>query len=61
MEKFVLSPKEASTYIGIGENRIRELCNEGTIKAAKSGPNWKIPKPLLEEFMLDKARKGANL
>lgn len=61
MDKFVYSPKEASAYIGLGENMIRSLCASGRIKAARSGPNWKIPRPLLEEFILEQARKGARL
>ena len=61
MEKFVLTPKEASEYIGLGENQIRSLCTSGEIKAVRSGQNWKIPKPLLEEFIIEMARKGARL
>lgn len=61
MEKFVLTPKEAGEYIGLGENQIRSLCTSGEIKAVRSGQNWKIPKPLLEEFILRKAEKGGQI
>ena len=58
MEKFVLTPKEASEYIGLGENQIRSLCTSGEIKAVRSGQNWKIPRINVEQFFLDKAETG---
>ena len=61
MEKFVLTPKEAAAYIGISENRIRELCAAGEIKAARSGRCWKIPRPLLETYVIHKAERGESL
>lgn len=61
MEKFVLSPKEAAAYIGIGENLIREKCAAGEIKALKSGRNWKIPIPMLELYAMEKAEKGEQI
>lgn len=58
MEKFVLTPKEAGEYISLGENAIRNLCNRGEIKATRCGNLWKIPRPCLEDFVLQKAREG---
>lgn len=60
-ERFVLNSKEASEYIGIGINRIRELCASGDIKAARSGKNWKIPKPMLERYVMEKAERGEEI
>ena len=57
----MLSAKEAAEYIGVGENLIRQLVKEGEIPAARSGRNYKIPRPLLEEWIVDKARKGAKI
>jgi len=61
MEKFTLTPKEAAEYIGMGENRIRQLAKYGEIPAAKSGRNFLIPRPLLEEWILEKARNGEQI
>lgn len=61
MDKFTLTPKEAAEYIGMGENRIRQLAKNGEIPAAKSGRNFKIPRPLLEEWILEKARNGEQI
>ena len=61
MDKFVLSAKEAAEYIGVGENLIRQLVKEGEIPAARSGRNYKIPRPLLEEWIVNKAKEGARI
>lgn len=61
MEKFTLTPKEAAEYIGMGENRIRKLVKDGEIPVARSGRNFKIPRPLLEEWILEKARNGEQI
>lgn len=61
MEKFVLNSKEAAQYLSIGENKMRELCNSRQIKAFRSGKNWKIPKPMLERFVMEKAEKGEEI
>lgn len=61
MNRFVFTPKEAAEYLGMGENRIRQLVKEGKIPAAKSGRNFKIPRPLLEEWILEKARNGEQI
>ena len=55
-EKFVLTPREAGEYVNISENTIRKLCEEGKIRAIRGGKEWKIPKPLLEEWVLNEAK-----
>lgn len=60
-EKFVLTPKEAGQYIGISECTIRTLCAEGEIPATRNGSNWKIAKPLLEEWITEKCAKGESI
>ena len=57
----MLSAKEAAEYIGVGENLIRQLVKEGEIPAARSGRNYKIPRPLLEEWIVNKAKEGARI
>lgn len=59
--QFVLSPKECGAYLGLSENTIRLLCKEGKIKAAKSGKNYKIPKPCAEAYILELAEKGGKV
>lgn len=59
--QFVLSPKECGAYLGLSENTIRLLCKEGKIKAAKSGKNYKIPKPCAEAYILELAEKGGRV
>lgn len=59
--KYILTTQEAAEYVGIGINRIRELVKSGEIPAARSGRNFKIPRPLLEEWILEKARKGEQI
>lgn len=61
MEKFTLTSKEAAAYIGIGENKIRELIKAGEIAATTNGHGYIIPRPLLEEWILGKAKKGAKI
>ena len=59
--KYILTTQEAAEYVGIGINRIRELVKTGEIPAARSGRNFKIPRPLLEEWILEKARNGEQI
>ncbi len=60
-EKFVLTPKECGAYLGISECAVRTLCKEGKIKAARSGQNWKIPKPYAEEYIMKLAETGGRI
>ena len=57
-EKFVLTPKEAGQYVNISENKIRSLCVAGEISATRLGSDWKIAKPLLEKWIMEKCEKG---
>lgn len=59
--KYILTTQEAAEYVGIGINRIRELVKSGEIPAARSGRNFKIPRPLLEEWILEKAKNGEQI
>ena len=61
MDRFIFTPKEAAEYLGLGENRIRQLVKNGEIPAARSGRNYKIPRPLLEEWIVEKAEKGEQI
>lgn len=59
--RFLLSPQEAGEYVGLSENKIRDLCKSGELPAAHSGANYKIAKPLLEQWALQKCMEGAEL
>ena len=59
--QFVLSPKECGAYLGLSENTIRRLCKEGKIKAAKSGKNYKIPRPCAEAYIMELAERGGKV
>ena len=61
MEKFTLTSKEAAAYIGIGENKIRELVKAGELAATTNGKGYIIPRPLIEEWVMDKARRGEKI
>lgn len=61
IEPFVLNPKECAEYIGLSENTIRSLCKAGKIKAARSGQNWKIPRPCAEEYILKMAENRKKI
>jgi excisionase family DNA binding protein len=56
--KYVLTPQEASCYVDLSEGVIRSLCEKGEIKATRIGHKWKIPRVMLERYMIDKAEKG---
>lgn len=60
-DRFLLSPKEAGAHLGLSENKIRALCKSGEIPAAHSGVNFKIAKPLLEQWAIEKCKEGAEL
>jgi excisionase family DNA binding protein len=61
MDRVVMTAGEAAEYIGIGINQMYELLKAGEIPAARSGKNYKIPRPLLEKWIVDKALKGEQL
>lgn len=61
MTKFVFNTEEAAAYLNIGINQMRGLLKSGEIPAARSGRNYKIPRPLLEEWIVEKAEKGEQI
>lgn len=61
MDRYVLTPAEAAEYVAIGENKIRELIHAGEIPAVYTGKGWRIPKPLLEDWINQKAKGGEHV
>lgn len=60
-QKAVLSTGEAAQYINVQKSDIVRLCRIGVIKAFRSGPNYKIPKALLEETVCRWAADGVTI
>lgn len=60
-QKAVLNTTEAATYINISNDEVRRLCKIGKIKAFKSGPNYKIPKRVLDDAVMEWAMRGISL
>lgn len=58
---YCMNSEQAAEYIGIGVNKIRELAKKGEIPAARTGKNLRFYKPLLEEWVEKKARKGEQI
>jgi excisionase family DNA binding protein len=56
-----MTAEEAAAYLNIGINQMRGLLKSGEIPAARSGRNYKIPRPLLEEWIVNKAKEGARI
>lgn len=61
MDRYVMTPAEAAEYVAIGENKIRVLIHAGEIPAVHTGKGWRIPKPLLEEWINKKAIGGERI
>lgn len=59
--KAVLSTTEAAQYINISNDEVRRLCKIGTIKAFRCGPNYKIPKRVLDDAIMEWAMEGIDL
>lgn len=56
MKRYVMTPAEAAEYVAIGENKIRDLIHAGEIPAVNTGKGWRIPVPLLEQWIEEKAK-----
>ena len=52
----ILSAEEAAEALGVRENAIYRLLNEGKLKAFKNGRTWRIPKDALKEYIKEQAR-----
>ena len=53
----LLSAYEAMEYLGISENTLYSLLNNGSIGAFRIGRIWKIPKKELDKY-IDKSVKA---
>ncbi|MBQ7013281.1 MAG: DNA-binding protein [Oscillospiraceae bacterium] len=61
-EQYMLTVKEASTYFSIGEKKIRRMAenNDGGY-AFFIGNRYLIIRPLMEQYFMKLAEKGATL
>ena len=60
-EPGVFTPKQAGAYLNLGENKVRDLCASGELKAARAGLKWKIPKAMCDRYIMSVAEKGAQI
>ena len=60
--KYLLSISEAAECLGIGREKLRELCyTDSTIPKIKIGTHTKINMPLMEEWINKKTIEGKSL
>lgn len=55
----LMSVQEMARYLGMGENKAYEMVNNGELPAIKIRGRWKIPKQMLQNWVIEKAK--ANL
>ena len=62
MKKYLLSITDASECLGIGKDKLRELCyTDPTIPKIKIGTHTKINMPLMEEWINKRTLEGKPL
>ena len=60
--KYLLSIADAAECLGIGKQRLRELCyTDPTMPKIKIGSHTKINMPLMEEWINKKTLEGKTL
>ena len=47
----LLSPADAAKILGVGESDVLTALGEGSLKGKKIGTLWRIPRPVLDEFL----------
>lgn len=53
----IMTVYELMEALKIGKNLAYQLLNNGTIKGFRIGKSWKIPRKLLDDFIVDSASK----
>lgn len=53
----IMTVYELMETLKIGKNLAYQLLNNGTIKGFRIGKSWKIPRKLLDDFIIDSASK----
>ena len=53
----IMSVYELMETLNIGKNLAYQLLNQGIIKGFRIGKSWKIPRKLLDDFILESASK----
>lgn len=57
----LLTVKELQDYLGIGRSKAYEVVNEPRFPALRIGSNIRIPKDLLEEWILEKSNERREI
>lgn len=52
----ILSVSDVCEILFIGRNRTYELLNSGLLKGFRVGRTWRIPKPNLETYIIQRCR-----
>lgn len=53
----ILTVEQLMEILSIGRNKAYELLNSGEIKAFKIGRVWKIPRQMLDEYIVNSSKK----
>lgn len=53
----IMTVYELMETLKIGKNLAYQLLNDGTIKGFRIGKTWKIPRKLLDDFIVESASK----
>lgn len=51
IEPGVVTTSEAAQFLGCHPKTVRNLCQNGELRAIKLGAEWRIPTQALEEFV----------
>ena len=55
-DESIMSVQELMDTLRIGKNLAYQLLNAGIIKGFRIGRSWKIPRHLLDEFIINSAK-----
>jgi excisionase family DNA binding protein len=47
----LMSPADAAKILGVTENDVLTVLNDGTLKGKKIGSAWRIPRPALDDYL----------
>lgn len=49
----ILNIEEVMQVLDIGKNKVYQLLNKGEIKGFRLGKKWKVPKKMIEEYVMN--------
>ena len=54
----LMSVQDMAKYLGMGQNKAYEMVNKGELPAIKIRGRWKVPKSMLENWVLETAKSN---